>query len=145
MLKEHKIGICEVVDDGNNLFRVFSHQIYGDEDLHELIRDKCCRYMELYQERFVSIIETEEIEFDFSRYLDRMRTLQTRGTNTEIVALSEFYGRPVELYEGQTSPRLITSDLVDYDNDRPPIRISLNDRNVYYSVVTRNHGKTING
>ena len=142
MHKEHKFGICEVADDGNNLFRAFSHQIYGVEGLHGLIRNKCCRYMELYQERYLAIIETEETDIDFSRYLDRMRTLQTRGTETEIVALSEFYGRPVELYEGQTNPRLVTSALVDYDDDRPPIRLSLNDRNVYYSVVTKDHRKT---
>ena len=98
--------------------------------------------MELYQERYLPIIEPEETDIDFSRYLDRMRTLQTRGTEAEIVALSEFYGRPVELYEGQTTPRLVTSALVDYDDDRPPIRLSLNDRNVYYSVVTKDHRKT---
>ena len=102
MRKERKFEICEVVDDENNLFRAFAHQIYGHESLHGLIRDKCCRYLEIHQERFLLIIETEEINFDFSRYLARMRTLQTRGTIVEIVALSELYGRLVEVCEGQT-------------------------------------------
>ena len=139
---EHKLGICEVVNDGSNLFRAFSHQIYGDQGLHGLIRDKCCRYLEIHKERFVSIIHTEESAFDFSCYLNRMRTLQTRGTEVEILALSELYKRPVELYEGQTSPRIITSGFVVYENIRPPIRISLSDPNLYYSVVAKDHGKT---
>ena len=98
--------------------------------------------MEVYQERFLSITGTEETDSDLSRYLVRMRTLGTRGTKAEMVALSEFYGRPVELYEGRTTPSIITSDWVEYSNERPPIRISLNDRNLYYSVITKDHGKT---
>ena len=142
MGKAHKFEICEVVDDGNNMFRAFAHQIYGVQRLHKLIREKCCRYLEVYQERFLSIIGTEETDSDLSRYLLRMRTLGTRGTKVEMVALSEFYGRPVELYEGRTTPSIITSDWVDYSNERPPIRISLNDRNLYYSVITKDHRKT---
>ena len=97
--------------------------------------------MELYQEKFLSIIDTEENDFDFSHYLVKMRTLGTRGTNAEIVALSELYRRPVELYEGQTTPVTITSDVVDYNNHRPPFRISLNDCTVYFSVATKIMGK----
>merc|ERR1711888_122563 len=65
MGKAHKYEICEVLDDGNNLFRAFAHQIYGDQRLHGLIREKCCRYVEIYRERFLAIIDTEETDFDF--------------------------------------------------------------------------------
>ena len=141
MKNEHEFDIFKIVDDGNNLFRAFAHQLYGVQDLHGLVREKCCCYLKLYREKFQSFLDAEGTDVDFLRYLDGMKTLNTKGGKLEITALSEFYRRPVEIYAGQTIPTMVTSDSVDYGSNRPPIRITLNDRNLYNSVVSKDHKK----
>ena len=56
--------------DSNCLFRAFSHQLYGKEDMYALIRDRCCRYLELYEERLKLKLDTELSDGSFQEYLD---------------------------------------------------------------------------
>ena len=85
---------------------------------------------EALQRKIWNFLDAEGTDVDFLRYLDGMRTLNTKGGKLEITALSEFYRRPVEIYAGQTIPTMVTSDSVDYDSNHPSIRITLNDRKV---------------
>ena len=75
--KQHGFWIVEIVNDINCLFRAFSHQLYGKEDLHALIRDRCCRYLELYEERFELELRTEVSDGSFQEYLDGLRDHQS--------------------------------------------------------------------
>ena len=73
-----------------------------------------------------------------------MRTLGTWGDNLEIIALSELYQRPVEVYDQQTTPRNIFSDSVNYASVETPIRITyVHGRTHYDSVVSEDHCDTL--
>ena len=140
MKVERNFEIYKVPDDGNCLFSAFAHQVYGDSRYHELIREKCCNYMSLYETRFAGFIDVETHYVNFKHYLDKMRSLGQWGGNLEITALSELYQRPVEVYDQQTTPRNIFSNSVNYDNNLGPIRITYKNGNHYNSVVSEEHG-----
>ena len=142
MKVEHGFTIHFIPEDGNCLFSAFGHQIYGDKDLHARIRDKCCAFIEIHAEEFKPFINFD-FYADFSHYLTYMRTLGKWGTNLEVEALSRIYKRKVEVYEGQTTPRLLCDDLVTYNNDLPPVRISYRNGVHYDSVITEDHGDKI--
>ena len=143
MKLEHNFEIRKMPDDGNCLFSAFAHQVYGDDSLHAIMREKCCDYMELHSEKFSEFIDTDNHYRDFAHYLDTMRTLRTWGDNLEITALSELYQRRVEVYAQETTPRITLSDSVNYNNELPPIRVSFKNGNHYNSVVGENHNDTI--
>lgn len=46
VLEDQGLLIVPVSGDGNCLFRSVSHQIYGTEEHHAIIRQKCLDYME---------------------------------------------------------------------------------------------------
>ena len=141
MKVEHNFEIRKVENDGNCLFLAFSHQIYGDDRLHKIVRAKCCNYMEMHSDRFKDFIVGQNY-IDFAHYLDAMRTLRTWGGNLEITAISELYQRRVEIYAQETTPSITFSESVNYDNDFPPFRISFKNGNHYNSVVAENHTDT---
>ena len=135
--------IREIGDDGNCLFRAVADQIYGNQELHSLLRDKCCNYMELHRERFRDFIDTEVNFSDFSHYINNMRVLKTWGGNLEIAALSELYQRRVEVYDQRTVPRSTFSESVNFDNDYPPIRVTFKNGNHYNSVLSDDIAQTL--
>ena len=141
--RNHGFWIVEVVNDINNLFRAFSHQLYGKEDLYVLIRDRCCRYLELYEERFQLKLETEVSDRSFQEYLVGLRNQQVRGGNLEITAISELYTRPVEIYAQNLVPRIISSDFVPHATGLSPLRITVDNDNCYNSVLADDHKKTV--
>ena len=135
--------IREIGDDGNCLFRAVADQVYGNQNLHGLIRDKCCNYMEMHREKFKEFIDTEVNFRDISHYINNMRVLRTWGGNLEITALSELYQRRVEVYDQRTVPRSTFSDSVIFDNDYPPIRVTFKDGNHYNSVLSDDMAQTL--
>ena len=144
MRVERNFEIQKVPDDGNCLFSAISHQVYGDICFHDLIREKCCKYMQLHATRFREFVDTDTQYVNFKDYLNQMGTLGTWGDNLEIIALSELYQRLVEVYDQQTIPRNILSDAIDYANIEAPIRITyVNGRTHYNSVVSGNHCDTL--
>ncbi len=52
-------GLCvhPVEGDGNCLFRSVSHQVYGTDDLHRLVRQSCMDYMKSEAEHFEPYVE----------------------------------------------------------------------------------------
>lgn len=72
-LHEQQVG-----NDGNCLFRSVSHQIYGTEDHHELIRRKCVEYMRCNEGWFSQYVAevgvSGELEFvgEFGEILERI-------------------------------------------------------------------------
>jgi OTU-like cysteine protease len=69
----HKQGLSvhHVEGDGNCLFRSVSHQVYGDDRHHALVRAKCMDYMDSEREYFEPYVEGSMQ--DFLTYLDRKR------------------------------------------------------------------------
>lgn len=119
--------IIDVEADGACLFRSVSDQIYGDEGMHDIIRAKCCDYMELNADYF-----RDWVTEDFSNYIERKRILHTHGNHIELQAMSEQYGRLFEIYEYSHIP--IKTFQCSEETDNPPIRLSYHNGNHYNSV-----------
>ncbi len=58
-LRRKGLKVHPVEGDGNCLFRSVSHQMYGTEDLHGLVRQSCMEYMESEAEYFEPYVEGE--------------------------------------------------------------------------------------
>eukprot|EP01016_Furgasonia_blochmanni_P024276 TRINITY_DN2615_c0_g1_i7.p1 TRINITY_DN2615_c0_g1~~TRINITY_DN2615_c0_g1_i7.p1 ORF type:complete len:360 (-),score=51.03 TRINITY_DN2615_c0_g1_i7:1066-2145(-) len=94
--------IKEIDTDGNCLFRAISEQIYGTEEFHKLIRRICMDYIDIEREYFKNYIIGGIAKID--DYLHRKRQDGVWGDDVEIQALSEIYGRPVEIYAYSAEP-----------------------------------------
>ena len=59
-LRKKGFLIAKMGEDGACLFRAVADQVYGDQEMHELVRKLCCDYMvSFYSERTVSRILTK--------------------------------------------------------------------------------------
>lgn len=76
-LASHDRRIKQCRGDGNCLFRTLSHQIYGTEAQHGLIRQRICDYMEADSHHFQNIAEADQSTGSqadgFARYIATMR------------------------------------------------------------------------
>jgi len=70
-----------------------AHQIYGDPEMHDQIRQLCMDYMELNRDHFSQYV-TEE----WSDYIRRKRQDRCFGNHAEMQAMSELFNRPIEVY-----------------------------------------------
>jgi len=137
--KEKGWTIVDTEEDGNCLFRAVADQVYGDQSVHEIIREKCCDYLESESEYFKQYVDTESIAYD--RYLKFMRRSSTWGGNVEIQAISEIYDRPVEIYAYDVTPRNTFSNLNRNRTSKPPIRLSYHFNSHYNSIASVGHKK----
>ena len=64
-----------IEEDGNCLFRAMSHQLYGSQDHHEMIRQRCCDYIELDRQYFEGFMANAAGNMTFSYYLHIMHIL----------------------------------------------------------------------
>ena len=58
--------------DGNCLFRAVALQVYGDDEFHMLVREKCMDYVLANRNQFIDFIDTDEDE-TIDEYCDRKR------------------------------------------------------------------------
>lgn len=76
-LHGHNLRIKQCRGDGNCLFRSISHQVYGTEQQHGLVRSRICDYMEADSHHFQNIAEADQTTGSqadgFARYLQIMR------------------------------------------------------------------------
>ena len=112
MRRQYKFWIVDIEKDINPLFRAFAHQLYAKQDWHGVIRDKCCRYHNLYREKFGLRHDRDLNIGGFQQYLDGMKSGQLTGGNLEITAVQELYNRPVEIYAENQVPHRTISDSV---------------------------------
>ena len=131
--------------DGNCMFRSVSDQIYGNEDYHNIIREKCMDYLLIEREFFSQFVEGGDNEFD--NYINMKRKSGVWGDDVELQAISELYNRPIEIYSGSNKPlKTFHENIKDFnlkDNANKenknikvsPIRISYHGNEHYNSVV----------
>ena len=131
-MEARKMRIEEVDGDGNCLFRAVAYQMYGDVELHEMVREKCMDYILANRNQFIAFIDTDEDE-TIEEYCDRKRKLKIWGDNLEIQALAEMYDRQIELYSYTTEPMLKFHE--QSEDSLEPIRISYHGKNHYNAVV----------
>ena len=137
-LQRHSLNVVSVAGDGNCLFRSVAHQVYGDDELHEVVRQNCMDHMAANADFFsrfaVGGMET------FHLYVADMRKWGRWGDDPEIQAMSELYHRPVEIwaYDPQIGARKLRTfhEATSATNPLPPIRLSYYGGSHYDSVCT---------
>ncbi|CAM9660983.1 unnamed protein product, partial [Scytosiphon promiscuus] len=95
-LRSHGLRVVPVEGDGNCLFRSVSHQIYGNDSHHRLVRARCMDYMESEAHFFEPYVEGDMAAF--LRYLEVKRQNAVWGDDPEVQALCEIYDRPAEIW-----------------------------------------------
>lgn len=135
-LKEKKgFVIKKMKEDGACLFRAVADQVYGDQDMHEVVRKHCMDYLMKNADYFSNYV-TE----DFTTYINRKRKNNCHGNHIEMQAMAEMYNRPVEVYQYGTEP--INTFHSIHQNHDEPIRVSYH-RNIHYNSVVNPNKATI--
>lgn len=135
--------IVDMGDDGNCLFRSISHQIYGTQDHHALIRAKIVEYLETEIEYYADFVEGGRNRYQ--GHCERMKINGVCGDNLEIQAISEIYNKPIEIYAYSNEPlKIYSNDITNPSNNpnRSPIRLSYHFNGHYNSIIdpkTHNH------
>jgi len=129
----HKKGLIirKIRGDGNCLFRSVAEQVYGDQEMHEEVRRRTMDYMEAERDHFSQFI-TE----DFNDYIRRKRDLRVYGNHTEIQAMCEMYGRPIEVYSYSLDPINIFQGA--YTTDSAPLRLAYHQHEHYNAIIDPN-------
>jgi hypothetical protein len=87
---------CEVAPDGNCLYRAFAHQIYGDENQYQIIKNCILDYIEIKKDFFGNFI-LGGVE-NLNIYINIKRKDGIWGDDIEIQAFSEIYKKFVHIY-----------------------------------------------
>lgn len=95
-LARQQLAIVPVEGDGNCLFRSVSHQVYGTDAYHSLVREKVMAYMEVERQYFEPYVEGDMA--DFLRYLEVKRRDGVWGDDPEVQAICELYDRPAVIW-----------------------------------------------
>lgn len=127
--------IKKMKEDGACLFRAVADQVYGDQDMHEVVRKHCMDYLMKNADYFSNYV-TE----DFTTYINRKRKNNCHGNHIEMQAMAEMYNRPVEVYQYGTEP--INTFHGIHQNHDEPIRVSYH-RNIHYNSVVNPNKATI--
>lgn len=126
--QERGLIIKEMEEDGACLFRAISYQIYGDQDMHDIIRQQTMDYIYKNREYFEQFL-TEDIH----SYVKRKRQNHLHGNHIEIQAVSEMFNRPVELYCYDMTPINIYNS-EQLKNGHDPLRLSYH-RYTHYNAI----------
>ncbi|XP_030789634.1 OTU domain-containing protein 5 isoform X2 [Rhinopithecus roxellana] len=132
--------IKQMKEDGACLFRAVADQVYGDQDMHEVVRKHCMDYLMKNADYFSNYV-TE----DFTTYINRKRKNNCHGNHIEMQAMAEMYNRPVEVYQystGTSAVEPINTFHGIHQNEDEPIRVSYH-RNIHYNSVVNPNKATI--
>ncbi|KAE9346955.1 hypothetical protein PR003_g7171 [Phytophthora rubi] len=135
------LRIHNIEGDGNCLFRSVSHQVYGDDSHHALVRAACMDYMESEKEYFEPYVVGDMVAF--MQYLRYKRRDGVWGDDPELQALCELYDRPAEVFaydpvQGFRKLRCFHENSA-LSRSRPPIRLSYYGGGHYDSLVGPDH------
>uniref|UniRef100_A0A5S6QY65 ubiquitinyl hydrolase 1 n=1 Tax=Trichuris muris TaxID=70415 RepID=A0A5S6QY65_TRIMR len=114
--------------DGACMFRAVADQVYGDEDMHNMVRKLCINYMIKNSDYFSQFV-TE----NFSDYVARKSQETAHGNHVELQAIAEMYNRPIEVYQYNTTP--INTFFTNSSAGTAPIRLSYHRSSHYNSVI----------
>ncbi|XP_059499149.1 LOW QUALITY PROTEIN: OTU domain-containing protein 5-B-like [Stegostoma tigrinum] len=132
--------IKRMKEDGACLFRAVADQVYGDQDMHDVVRKHCMDYLVKNADYFSNYV-TE----DFATYISRKRVSSCHGNHIEMQAMAEMYNRPVEVYQygvaGEGTSPINTFHSIHQTEDEP-IRVSYH-RNIHYNSVVNPNKATI--
>ena len=86
-------GSVSVIGDGNCLFRVISHQLYANEDLHIQLRQSLHRYINQHQSEYE--VYWIDSTISYSQHLQQLMCLGSWGTQLELQAFSDYLSLPL--------------------------------------------------
>jgi len=130
LMKRKGYVIKQMGEDGACLFRAVADQMYGDQEMHNCVRNQCMDYIERNADYFSNYV-TE----DFNEYIRRKRVSAVHGNHLEIQALSEMYNRPIHIYCYSSEPINIFQAIHRSDKDvNVPIRLCYH-RGVHYNSL----------
>lgn len=125
-IKRKGWAIKKMAEDGACLFRAVADQIYGDQDMHSVLRKLCIDYIAKNSDYF-----SQYVTEDFSEYLRRKSLDHSHGNHIEIQAMSEMFNRPIEVYHYSNEPINIFQGP---KSESEPIRLSYH-RSVHYNSI----------
>jgi OTU domain-containing protein 5 len=140
-LARQNLEIVGAEMDGNCLFRTVSHQLYGTQEHHALIRQYCVDYMASESAFFSNFVALSVGGFQtFDDYLGNMRLNGVWGDEPEIQAMCEIYDRPADVYvyDEEDGCRIVRRMHDVGSNDpatRQPLRLSFYGGGHYDSLV----------
>eukprot|EP00500_Bicosoecida_sp_ms1_P001120 CAMPEP_0203812372 /NCGR_PEP_ID=MMETSP0115-20131106/4112_1 /ASSEMBLY_ACC=CAM_ASM_000227 /TAXON_ID=33651 /ORGANISM="Bicosoecid sp, Strain ms1" /LENGTH=459 /DNA_ID=CAMNT_0050721217 /DNA_START=154 /DNA_END=1529 /DNA_ORIENTATION=- len=123
--------------DGNCLFRSVSHQVYGSDAHHAVVRAAAVRYMQAERDWFRPFVASDDAEFD--EYLERMARNGEWGDDPEIQAMCEIYNRPAAIfaYDAAVGARCLrTFHEAGVAGARAPMRLSYYGGGHYDAIVS---------
>ncbi len=126
------LKIKVVAGDGNCLFRAISDQVYGKEEYHGMIREHCMNYISVEKEYFSQYIVGGMDAF--TDYVSAKRQNGEWGDDLEIEAMSEMYGRPIEIYAYDDKPMRTFHEGVFSAPGQRSIKLSYHGRSHFNSV-----------
>ncbi|XP_060079189.1 OTU domain-containing protein 5-like [Ylistrum balloti] len=127
--------IKKMAEDGACLFRAVADQVYGDQEMHTVVRKLCVDYMGKNEDYF-----SQYVTEDFHTYLNRKKMDHCHGNHVEMQAISEVFNRPIEVYQYSIEP--INTFSCTYKTENEPIRISYH-RNTHYNSCVDPYKATI--
>lgn len=143
-LLEKGLRVHPVEGDGNCLFRSVSHQIYGDDRYHDLVRARCMDYMEQERDYFEPYVEGDMN--DFLAYINRKRQNAVWGDDPEVQALCELYACAAEIwaYDATTGAKTLRTfhEAGANDGTGGPMRLSYYGGGHYDSIIPNAGGGT---
>eukprot|EP01035_Chromulina_nebulosa_P020633 gene20633-26750_t len=117
------LSVIQIPGDGNCLFRSVAHQIYGDNELHWIVRQRCMDYMEA------------------------KRLNACWGDDPEIQAICELYDRPADIwaYDRENGARKLRTfhENSSRRSTRPPMRLSYYGGGHYDSIIDSNFSNNL--
>ena len=68
--RDKGLEVKKMLEDGNCLFRAVADQVYGDSELHDLVRQMCIDYM-VCSSIWFSFLHSMSVSFGIVELLDR--------------------------------------------------------------------------
>ncbi|OQR93732.1 hypothetical protein THRCLA_12229 [Thraustotheca clavata] len=134
-LGEKNLSLISIQGDGNCMFRAISHQIYGDEKYHSIVRNSCIDYM-LEEKTYFEPYVVGDMPA-FLRYIAHKRCDGVWGDDPELQALCELYDRPlyVYVYDQELGAKCLRTFHEASKDHAPPMRVSFYGGGHYDSIV----------
>ena len=135
-LAKRGLELKRMAQDGNCLFRCVADRVYGDAEMHDVVRRLCMEHMEKERDHF-----SQYLTQDFDAYVARKRRDRTFGNHLEIQAISEIYNRPVHVFDGhgEAAEPMNTFAAETEGDPGAPLRLSYHGRSHYNVLVDPSH------
>ncbi|XP_076037655.1 OTU domain-containing protein 5-B-like [Oratosquilla oratoria] len=127
-MKKKGFIIKKMREDGACLFRAIADQVYGDQDMHGIVRKQCMDHISGNEDMFAPFVSE-----NFQTYVARKRRDDCYGNHVEIAAMSELFNRIIEVYCYSVEPINIFQGSLQTDNE--PMRLTYHQGTHYNSLV----------